>query len=383
MKRILFMKRILPLFSLIILLAINVYAIPPSPSSGSSGINTTYDANSDGVIDADKVATLNQNTTGTAAALVANPTDCAALGLATGIDASGNLTCGYAIGTDVPGISGTPTDEQIGCWELDGTAWKLKACGAKITYTEPASFPTPICATSANNTGACTSLPLPATADPTMEFKDSDNAAGTAKIYGNSSGGANDIIMYIGVEDSTGESTNYVEIDGVSETIDALKPVVLSSTLAFVEAQGNTTITVGDNAGSVALTLPNAAGTLALVTTEKLAVFNIPGTSDDGTVVDSYIPAACTITGWIITTTGTACSAVVDIWGQAYADFPPEVGQTIIQSEKPTLSSAQMNKDTSISGTWTEAVAADTILRARLDSSDCTGNIQVTLIGTK
>lgn len=37
----------------------------------------------------------------TATALAANPTDCAALGVATAIDASGNLTCGYAIGTNI------------------------------------------------------------------------------------------------------------------------------------------------------------------------------------------------------------------------------------------------------------------------------------------
>ena len=68
-------------------------------------------------------------------------------------------------------------------------------------------------------------------ADPLWELQDSDNAAGTAKIYGNSSGGANDIIMYLGVEDSSGESTHYVELDGVTETVDILKPAVFSSSV--------------------------------------------------------------------------------------------------------------------------------------------------------
>jgi hypothetical protein len=154
------MKRYIPYIALCLMLIGGlVWAIPPSPpSSGSSGVNTTYDANSDSIIDADKVATLNQDTTGnasTATALASDPSDCAALGLATAIDASGNLTCGYAIGTDVPGISGTPTDEQIVCWEQDGSAWKQKACGAKITYTEPATNTT-ICRTGATTTGACT-----------------------------------------------------------------------------------------------------------------------------------------------------------------------------------------------------------------------------------
>jgi hypothetical protein len=138
-------------------------------------------------------------------------------------------------------------------------------------------------------------------------------------------------------------------------------------------------ITTGTNR---TLTVPDENGTIALVKAEKLAVFNIPGTSDDGTVVDAYIPVASTITGVVVTTTGAACSAVVDIWSQAYADFPPENAQTITASAPPTLTTAQMSKDTTLTG-WTVAVAADTILRANLDSSDCAGLIQVTLIGTK
>jgi hypothetical protein len=44
-----------------------------------------------------------------------------------------------AIGTDVPGISGTVTDEQLACWEsTDGTA-KIKSCGAKTTDNSTAS----------------------------------------------------------------------------------------------------------------------------------------------------------------------------------------------------------------------------------------------------
>ena len=122
--------------------------------------------------------------------------------------------------------------------------------------------------------------------------------------------------------------------------------------------------------------------TVATVKVEKLAVFNIPGTSDDGTVIDSYIPVASTITGWIISTSGTACSCVVDIWAQAYADFPPENAQSIGAAALPTLSTAQINKDITLTG-WTTALAADSFLRAHLDSSDCAGNIQITIIGTK
>jgi hypothetical protein len=114
----------------------------------------------------------------------------------------------------------------------------------------------------------------------------------------------------------------------------------------------------------------------------KLAVFNFPGDAADGTVTDSYQPFAATITGWVITNSGAACSAVVDIWAQAYADFPPENAQSIAASALPTLSTAQMNEDTTLTG-WTTAVTARSFLRANLDSSDCTGTIQVTIYGTR
>jgi hypothetical protein len=64
-------------------------------------------------------------------------------------------------------------------------------------------------------------------ATPTFILNDSDNAAGTAGSFANSSGGANDIIWSFGVEDSAGASTEYFQIDGVTETIDFLKPVTL------------------------------------------------------------------------------------------------------------------------------------------------------------
>ena len=143
----------------------------------------------------------------------------------------------------------------------------------------------------------------------------------------------------------------------------------------------NSTLSFTDTTNSTH-SVPPGTNTLAVVKTEKLAVFNIPGTADDGTVVDSYIPVDATITGWIISTTGAACSAVVDIWVQPYADFPPEDAQSIAASALPTLSTAQMNKDTTLTG-WTTAIAADSFIRANLDSSDCAGNIQVTIIGTK
>jgi hypothetical protein len=61
---------------------------------------------------------------------------------------------GYA---DKIGLSGTMTDEQLLCGENSDGTTKAKSCGAKTTYTEPASN-LPICRTGAGTTGACTNI---------------------------------------------------------------------------------------------------------------------------------------------------------------------------------------------------------------------------------
>jgi hypothetical protein len=72
-----------------------------------------------------------------------------------------------------------------------------------------------------------------ATATPQLILSDSDNTAGTAGVFGNSSGGANDVIMTIGVEDSAGESTGYIEIDGVDERVEILKYAYFASSMGL------------------------------------------------------------------------------------------------------------------------------------------------------
>ena len=80
--------------------------------------------------------------------------------------------------------------------------------------------------------GTFTSVTVSPSATPTMTFSDSDNAAGTAYIYGNSSGGTNAIVMSLGVEIADGtENTNFLQLNGASTgSIDILKPILLSST---------------------------------------------------------------------------------------------------------------------------------------------------------
>lgn len=82
------------------------------------------------------------------------------------------------------------------------------------------------------------SITAGSSATPSIALSDSDNAAGTGSIVANSGGGANDIILSIGVEDSTGESTTYIEVDGVTETVDLIKPTVATGKVTVDATNG-------------------------------------------------------------------------------------------------------------------------------------------------
>ena len=77
------------------------------------------------------------------------------------------------------------------------------------------------------NSASFGEIEIDPSATPSLTLKDSDDAAGTGSIYANSEGGINDIILSIGVEDSGGESQAYIEVDGVSETVDFFKATTL------------------------------------------------------------------------------------------------------------------------------------------------------------
>jgi hypothetical protein len=88
-----------------------------------------------------------------------------------------------------------------------------------------------------------------------------------------------------------------------------------------------------------------------------------------------YLPAG-TIVGWEMVA-DVSGSVVIDVWKRAYSAGVPTVAHTITASAKPTLSSAQKNADTTLTG-WTTSVSASDIVAFNVDS--CTTITQVTLI---
>ena len=88
------------------------------------------------------------------------------------------------------------------------------------------------------------------------------------------------------------------------------------------------------------------------------------------------IKNACTITK-VTMLADVSGSAVIDIWKDTYANYPPTVADTITASAKPTLSSAISSVDSTLTG-WTTTVNAGDILWFHQDSmSTCS---KITLI---
>lgn len=93
------------------------------------------------------------------------------------------------------------------------------------------------------------------------------------------------------------------------------------------------------------------------------------------------VPYNCTITGWELYADQTG-SVVIDVWKDTYANFPPTSLDSIAGTEKPTLSSAQKNQDTSLS-TWTTSVTAGDIVAFNVDSATTVTRVSLSINATK
>lgn len=90
------------------------------------------------------------------------------------------------------------------------------------------------------------------------------------------------------------------------------------------------------------------------------------------------VPFHATITAWHLVADASS-NITIDVWKDTYANFPPTVADTIAGTEKPTLSTAQKNQDTSLT-TWTTDVNAEDWLAFNVDSVSATIPKQVTLV---
>jgi hypothetical protein len=96
-----------------------------------------------------------------------------------------------------------------------------------------------------------------------------------------------------------------------------------------------------------------------------------------GIKADLIVPYNCTVLGWDILGNASG-SIVIDVWKDAYANFPPTVADTITGTEKPTLSSVAKNQDVALSS-WTTTLTRNDILRFNVDSAATVTRVTLSL----
>lgn len=93
------------------------------------------------------------------------------------------------------------------------------------------------------------------------------------------------------------------------------------------------------------------------------------------------VPFSCKVTGWDIVADQSG-SIVIDIWKDTYANFPPTIADTITGTEKPTLSTATKNQDTSLT-TWTTTMTEGEWLAYNVDSITTVTRVTVVMRVTR
>lgn len=138
--------------------------------------------------------------------------------------------------------------------------------------------------------------------------------------------------------------------------------------------------------GGVGTTVTNGNGvagnpTVVLSANAQIKTFTVCFRGGDlavGGKLRFMVPFAHTITEWTIFS-DASCSVVMDVWRDSYANYPPTVADTIITSEKPTLSTASKNQDTSLSSTWSVTGAAGSFYIVNIDSLTLGSATEITL----
>ena len=133
----------------------------------------------------------------------------------------------------------------------------------------------------------------------------------------------------------------------------------------------STGITDSTSAGRALLTAADAAAQRTLLNVAHYTVqreigdgVNVPAT---GVYGDVPIEITGEIVEVLLISNSATSNIVLDIWNDTRANFPPTVAKTITASAKPTLTSANLYSDATLTG-WTKTVTAGDILRINVDS---------------
>jgi hypothetical protein len=171
----------------------------------------------------------------------------------------------------------------------------------------------------------------------------------------------------------SGISAGYIKLTGAtSGNVELISPATVTSyALTLPSAQGAaSSVPINNGSGTLSFSPNVAVGVIGITIDGAGSVLT--------TGVKGYtsVPFACTINSVTLLADQTG-SVVVDIWKTPYSSFPPTVANTITASDLPTISSAQKNQDTTLTG-WTTTVNANDTIGFNVNS--CTSITRLNLI---
>lgn len=152
----------------------------------------------------------------------------------------------------------------------------------------------------------------------------------------------------------------------VSTTKHGFAPVLPNNATQYLDGTGNYTTPGGSFSGvsSIGITVDGAGSAIT-------------------TGVKGYIsvPYTCTINSVTMLADQNG-SAVMDIWKDTYANYPPTVADTITASAKPTITSTNKYTSSTLTG-WTNSITAGDVLGFNVDSAATITRLTLILKVTK
>lgn len=183
--------------------------------------------------------------------------------------------------------------------------------------------------------------------------------AGTTSINGINDWGIGDWIIFSStgvwqkIDNSDLEGYDLIQEEGVA---------LPKETVIDFQGAG---VTASAGVGKTIVTIPNNVTTNIKTTTFGCSITGGGFPPLTGIIGYTAIPYSGTITEWTVIG-DVSGDCVIDVWKAA--GVIPTVVDTIAGTEKPTLSSQQLNSDNALS-TWTTAVTAGDIIGFYLDSA--------------
>ena len=97
-----------------------------------------------------------------------------------------------------------------------------------------------------------------------------------------------------------------------------------------------------------------------------------------GIAGDIFLPFAGVLTGWTILADQNG-DAVIDLWKDTYANYPPTNADTITAAAKPTLAAGNAKAQSAALTGWTRTFSAGDTLRVNVDSANTVTRIMLAL----